>query len=37
MIVQRGGEGNVHKEKSGTAHEGLADKLKNKIGLGHKK
>ncbi|KAI9879700.1 MAG: hypothetical protein M1830_007647 [Pleopsidium flavum] len=28
--VGRGGEGNIHKEKS-TTHEGLADKLKHKI------
>jgi len=30
VCEQRGGEGNIHKEKS-TTHEGLADKLKHKM------
>ena len=33
---QRGGTGNVHKDEP-TVHKGLADVLKDKIGLGKKK
>ena len=29
--LQRGGQGNVHKDDDVPVHEGLADKLKNKI------
>lgn len=37
VSVQRGGQGNVHKEEPPvTVHEGLADKLKNKM-LGRNK
>ena len=34
-IPQRGGEGNIHKEKEGK--ESLVDKVKDKIGVGHHK
>lgn len=34
--AQRGGQGNVHKEPVVQVHEGLADKLKNKL-MGRKK
>ena len=34
-ILQRGGEGNIHKEKEGK--ESLVDKVKDKIGVGHHK
>ncbi|KAL9106160.1 MAG: hypothetical protein Q9187_008597, partial [Circinaria calcarea] len=34
--VGRGGEGNVHKETQEKQHEGWADKLKHKMGLGKK-
>ncbi len=31
LLPQRGGEGNVHREKGSQMHEGLADKLKHKM------